>query len=89
MLTNLLHIVQVRVLQLRQEQERVRVLEEALHVLAREHHELEQSVALSQAGSPPPSKRNSRLFELDDDEFYDAFEAGTKFSFNKPTCLWF
>jgi hypothetical protein len=75
-----MYILQVRVLQLRQEQERVRVLEEALHVLAREHHELEQSVALSQAGSPPPSKRNSRLFELDDDEFYDAFEAGNNIS---------
>jgi len=52
------------------------VLEEALHVLAREHHELEQSVALSQAGSPPLSKRGSRLFDPSDDEFYDAFEAG-------------
>ncbi|CAB3386943.1 Hypothetical predicted protein [Cloeon dipterum] len=66
---------EVRVLQLRQEQERVRVLEEALHVLAREHHELEQSVAMSQAGSPPNSKRSSRLFDPSDDEFYDAFEA--------------
>ncbi|KAF4527966.1 hypothetical protein B566_EDAN014958 [Ephemera danica] len=66
---------EVRVLQLRQEQERVRVLEEALHVLAREHHELEQSVALSQAGSPTPLQNHPRFFDASDDEFYDAFEA--------------
>jgi hypothetical protein len=64
------------VLQLRQEQERVRVLEEALHVLAREHHELEQSVALSQAGSPTLLKNHPRFFDASEDEFYDAFEAG-------------
>ncbi|KAG8225812.1 hypothetical protein J437_LFUL005619, partial [Ladona fulva] len=47
---------EVRMLQVRQEQEKCRVLEEALHVLAKEHHELEQSVGASQ----PPSPRSLR-----------------------------
>ncbi|XP_071441573.1 oxysterol-binding protein-related protein 1-like isoform X2 [Hetaerina americana] len=48
---------EVRMLQVRQEQEKCRVLEEALHVLAKEHHELEQSVV---GASQPPSPRSLR-----------------------------
>ncbi|XP_078254114.1 oxysterol-binding protein-related protein 1 isoform X1 [Rhinoraja longicauda] len=47
---------------LEQEQEKNRILSEALQTLACEHHELEQSVV---KGSPPHSA-------LSDDEFYDA-----------------
>ena len=46
---------EVRVLQLKQEQEKCRVLEEALSVLAKEHHELEQSIASHMSPSPPLS----------------------------------
>lgn len=66
----------VRVVQLKQEQEKCRVLEEALNVLAKEHHELEQSVAnhISETGTIPHSFscKSSRIFDMDD-EFFDAF----------------
>ncbi|KAL1123279.1 hypothetical protein AAG570_002365 [Ranatra chinensis] len=75
---------EVRVLQLKQEQEKCRVLEEALNVLAKEHHELEQSVAsqMSPASSVHGGSsmslcpRSPRYYDTSDDEFYDAFEAG-------------
>ncbi|XP_067833845.1 oxysterol-binding protein-related protein 1 isoform X2 [Heptranchias perlo] len=53
----------VRNLRLEQEQEKNKILSEALQTLACEHHELEQSLV---KGSPPQSV-------LSDDEFYDAF----------------
>lgn len=79
---------EIRVIQLKQEQEKCRVLEEALNVLAKEHHELEQSMASHLSGSPPSSrrstgtmsslrKRNPRYYDTSDDEFYDAFDAGS------------
>jgi hypothetical protein len=72
-------------LQLKQEQEKCRVLEEALNVLAKEHHELEQSMASHLSISPSlqeqhrssiHSRRSPRFYDTSDDEFYDAFEAG-------------
>jgi hypothetical protein len=78
-------VVKVRVLQLKQEQEKCRVLEEALSVLAKEHHELEQSMASHLSTSPSfqeqhhsliSSRRSPRFYDTSDDEFYDAFEAG-------------
>lgn len=77
-------VVKVRVLQLKQEQEKCRVLEEALSVLAKEHHELEQSMASHLSTSPSlqehrsliSSHRSPRFYDTSDDEFYDAFEAG-------------
>ncbi|PNF37145.1 hypothetical protein B7P43_G00419, partial [Cryptotermes secundus] len=75
---------EVRVLQLKQEQEKCRVLEEALNVLAKEHHELEQSMASHLSISPSlqeqhrssvHSCRSPRFYDTSDDEFYDAFEA--------------
>lgn len=51
--------IQVRVMQLKQEQDKCRVLEEALNVLAKEHHELEQSMASHLSGSPPSSRRRN------------------------------
>jgi hypothetical protein len=72
-------------LQLKQEQEKCRVLEEALNVLAKEHHELEQSMASHLSVSPSlqeqhrssiHSHRSPRFYDTSDDEFYDAFEAG-------------
>ncbi|XP_049776943.1 oxysterol-binding protein-related protein 1-like [Schistocerca cancellata] len=73
---------EVRILQLKQEQEKCRVLEEALNVLAKEHHELEQSMA-SHLSNPslhnmvdgPTPRRSPRFYDTSDDEFYDAFEA--------------
>nr|XP_051707285.1 oxysterol-binding protein-related protein 1 isoform X1 [Oryctolagus cuniculus] len=52
----------VRNFKLEQEQEKNKILSEALETLATEHHELEQSLV---EGSPPPSI-------LSEDEFYDA-----------------
>lgn len=52
----------VQSLRLEQEQEKSKILSEALQTLATEHHELEQSVV---KGSPPQSV-------LSEDEFYDA-----------------
>ncbi|XP_037046475.1 oxysterol-binding protein-related protein 1 isoform X2 [Bradysia coprophila] len=68
----------VRIMQLKQEQEKSRVLEEALNVLAQEHHELEQTVVthLSEHGSVKSlNSKFPRFYETDDDEFHDAFDA--------------
>ncbi|XP_064096218.1 oxysterol-binding protein-related protein 1-like isoform X2 [Macrobrachium nipponense] len=76
---------EVRDLQLKEEREKVRVLEESLRVLATEHHELEESIAshVSSNGSsiyntPANSyvslPRPRRFFDaVSDDEFFDAF----------------
>ncbi|KAK8385451.1 hypothetical protein O3P69_016342 [Scylla paramamosain] len=76
---------EVRDLQLREEREKVRVLEESLRVLATEHHDLEESIAshVSSNGSsiyntPANSyvslPRPRRFFDaVSDDEFFDAF----------------
>lgn len=62
----------VRILQLKEEKEKCRVLEESLNVLAKEHHHLEQSVVshLSEKGSDAIKRF---LESNDDDEFHDAF----------------
>ncbi|XP_076437583.1 oxysterol-binding protein-related protein 1-like [Babylonia areolata] len=52
---------EVRQVQLREQQEKSRVLQESLHALATEHHELERSLQRQ------PSMRSLR----DEDEFYD------------------
>lgn len=58
------------------------MLEEALNVLAKEHHQLEQSVAthISDSGHMPDSLKSPRFYDTDDDEFHDAFDAGIVYS---------
>ncbi|XP_060063801.1 oxysterol-binding protein-related protein 1-like [Ylistrum balloti] len=56
---------EVRSLQLKDEMEKSRVLQEALHALATEHHELEQTLSFTGRKSP------ARYYDTDDDEFYD------------------
>ena len=67
----------MRQLLLKQEQEKVRVLEDALHVLAREHHDLERSL-VSNSGtcyhSPPRTQSVCMSDTTDVDEFFDAFD---------------
>ena len=67
----------MRQLLLKQEQEKVRVLEDALHVLAREHHDLERSI-VSNSGtcyhSPPRTQSVCMSDTTDVDEFFDAFD---------------
>ena len=52
-------------------------------MLAKEHHELEQSVAshISETGHIPNSMnhKSPRFYDTDDDEFHDAFDAGKIF----------
>lgn len=59
---------QVRNFKLEQEQEKNKILSEALATLATEHHELEQSLV---KGSPP-------LSILSEDEFYDALSGNSR-----------
>ena len=59
--------LQVRALQLKEEMEKSRVLQEALHALATEHHELEQSIAVRN----PSTQRD---YDTDEDEFCDCDE---------------
>lgn len=76
---------EVRILQLKEEKEKCRVLEESLNVLAKEHHQLEQSVAshLSEKGG---QSMKHFLQSNDDDEFHDAFhDAGIIFFFQKTS----
>ena len=62
--------------QLQQEKDKCRVLEEALSVLAKEHHDLEKSLATAPFHSPP--RQNSMYdacSDTDIDEtYYDAFD---------------
>lgn len=55
-------------------------------MLAKEHHELEQSVAshISDTGQIPDSlnHKSPRFYDTDDDEFHDAFDAGKLFNVN-------
>ncbi|XP_064597010.1 oxysterol-binding protein-related protein 1-like isoform X2 [Liolophura sinensis] len=62
-LSTFTHQEEVRKLQLKEEMEKSRVLEEALHALATEHHEMERSLG----------SRHSlnKIYDTDDDEFYD------------------
>lgn len=61
-------LAQVRNFKLEQEQEKNKILSEALETLATEHHELEQSLV---KGSPP-------LSILSEDEFYDALSGNSR-----------
>ena len=56
----------MRKLQLAQEMEKSRVLQDALHVLAEEHHDLEQSLGGHRS---PAAMMDGDLEE--DDEFFD------------------
>jgi uncharacterized protein YjhX (UPF0386 family) len=58
--------LQLRQKQLEEEMEKSRVLQQALHALATEHHELERSIGGKR--SPP------RCYDTDGDEFYDCDE---------------
>ncbi|XP_046377333.2 oxysterol-binding protein-related protein 1-like [Haliotis rufescens] len=59
---------EIRQLQLKEEMEKSRVLQEALHALATEHHELEKSIS--------SHKSSIRYYDTDDDEFYDCSDDG-------------
>ncbi|XP_078664860.1 oxysterol-binding protein-related protein 1-like isoform X2 [Branchiostoma floridae x Branchiostoma belcheri] len=59
---------QVRKVRLQQEIEKSRVLQDALHALATEHHQLESSLSVSRPHNLPGS-----FCDASDDEFYDAF----------------
>lgn len=66
---------EVRIVQLKQEKEKCRVLEESLNVLAKEHHQLEQSVASHISEHGDGSIKN--YLELnDDDEYHDPYNEG-------------
>lgn len=63
--------------QLQQEKDKCRVLEEALSVLAKEHHDLEKSLATAPFHSPP--RQNSSVYDACsdtdiDETYYDAFD---------------
>ncbi|XP_043237792.1 oxysterol-binding protein-related protein 1-like [Amphibalanus amphitrite] len=79
---------EVRQLQVRQERERCRVLEQSLHVLATEHHQLEltlqQSLALE-----TPSAAADRLLDCtvtSEDEFFDADDDDTGDDLTLTSC---
>ena len=66
-------VCQVRQLQVRQERERCRVLEQSLHVLATEHHQLELTLQHSLSMETPSAA--DRLLDCtltSEDEFFDA-----------------
>lgn len=60
--------------------EKSRVLQEALHALATEHHELEQSIAVRK-----PSTQ--RYYDTDEDEFYDCDEENLENTEGLYICL--
>lgn len=64
---------EVRILQLKEEKEKCRVLEESLNVLAKEHHQLEQSVASHLSEKGGQSIKHFLESNDDGDEYHDAF----------------
>ena len=58
----------MRKVQVSQEMEKSRVLQEALHVLAQEHHQLEKNVGASHGS---PQRMYAENDDEDSDEFYD------------------
>ncbi|XP_035659988.1 oxysterol-binding protein-related protein 1-like isoform X1 [Branchiostoma floridae] len=60
---------EVRKVRLQQEIEKSRVLQDALHVLATEHHQLESSLS----STSRPRQLPASFCDASDDEFYDAF----------------
>lgn len=65
------HQEQLRQNRIQDQQERCRVLEDSLHALARDHHELEKSLSMSQVYH---SAVRSMSMSTDLNEYHDAFE---------------
>lgn len=65
------HQEQLRQNRIQDQEERCRVLEDSLHALARDHHELEKSLSVSQIYQ---SALRSTSMSTDLNEYFDAFE---------------
>jgi ankyrin repeat protein len=65
------HQEQLRQNRIQDQEERCRVLEDSLHALARDHHELEKSLSMSQIYHSAP---RSISMSTDLNEYHDAFE---------------
>ena len=72
-LTLMEHQEQLRQNRIQDQEERCRVLEDSLHALARDHHELEKSLSMSQIYQSPGSRRSISM-STDLNEYFDAFE---------------
>lgn len=71
-LTLMEHQEQLRQNRIQDQEERCRVLEDSLHALARDHHELEKSLSVSQLYHSVGCRSMSISTDLN--EYYDAFE---------------
>lgn len=67
------HQEQLRQCRLQDQEEKCRILEESLHALARDHHELEKSVSMSHIYHPNSAMRSISM-STDLNEYHDAFE---------------
>lgn len=68
------HQEQIRQSRLQDQEERCRLLEDSLHALARDHHELEKSISLSQIYQSANARSMSMSMSTDLNEYFDAFE---------------
>lgn len=66
------HQEQLRQNRIQDQEERCRVLEDSLHALARDHHELEKSISMSQLYLSAGARSMSASTDLN--EYFDAFE---------------
>lgn len=66
------HQEQLRQERIQDQEERCRVLEDSLHALARDHHELEKSISTSQIYHSAAARSISMSTDLN--EYFDAFE---------------
>lgn len=66
------HQEQLRQNRIQDQEERCRVLEDSLHALARDHHELEKSLSMSQVYHSVATRSMSMSTDLN--EYFDAFE---------------
>lgn len=73
-LTLMEHQEQLRQTRVQDQEERCRVLEDSLHALARDHHELEKSLSMSQIYHSVGCRSISMSISTDLNEYHDAFE---------------
>ncbi|XP_030830790.1 oxysterol-binding protein-related protein 1 isoform X2 [Strongylocentrotus purpuratus] len=69
---------ELRNLQLRQEQERIRNLQDALHALARQHDRLEVFSASFSASPGLNNFHDTQEFDYDDHEFHSVMDSGSR-----------
>jgi hypothetical protein len=76
-------VLQVRQMQLKEQMEKCRVLQESLHALASEHHELERSLLVRRSSSVKSLHDDEEFYDCDDVESYGMYRYAFLFLLSK------